>query len=44
MRQVTGHSLALINEQLALVEKHFPSEKELVDYLTNRGVELEKAQ
>ena len=44
MRQVTGHSLALINEHLALVEKHFPSEKELVDYLTNRGVELEKAQ
>jgi len=44
MRQVTGHSLALIKEHLALVEKHFPSEKELVDYLTNRGVELEKAQ
>jgi hypothetical protein len=44
MRQVTGHSLALINEHLALAEKHFPSEKDLVEYLTNRGVELEKAQ
>ena len=44
MRQVTGHSLALINEHLALAKKHFPSEKDLVDYLTNRGVELEKAQ
>jgi hypothetical protein len=44
MRQVTGHSLALVKEHLALAEKHFPSQKELVDYLTNRGVELEKAQ
>lgn len=44
MRQVTGHSLALIKEHLALAEKHFPSKKDLVDYLTNRGVELEKAQ
>ena len=44
MRQVTGHSLALINEHLALAKKHFPTEKDLVDYLTNRGVELEKAQ
>ncbi|HOA36630.1 MAG: DUF1670 domain-containing protein [Dethiobacteria bacterium] len=44
MRQVTGHSLALINEHLALAKKHFPTEKDLVDYLTNRGVDLEKAQ
>ncbi|HKM16910.1 MAG TPA: hypothetical protein VJ064_01650 [Limnochordia bacterium] len=44
MRQVTGHSLALVKEHLALAEKHFPTEKELVQYLTNRGVELEKAQ
>ncbi|MEW5786025.1 MAG: DUF1670 domain-containing protein [Bacillota bacterium] len=44
MRQVTGHSLALINEHLALAKKHFPAEKDLVDYLTNRGVDLEKAQ
>ena len=44
MRQVTGHSLALINEHLALAKKHFPAEKDLVGYLTNRGVDLEKAQ
>jgi hypothetical protein len=44
MRQVTGHSLTLINEHLALAKKHFPTEKDLVDYLTNRGVDLEKAQ
>jgi hypothetical protein len=44
MRQVTGHSMALIKEHLALADKHFPSEKDLVDYLANRGVELEKAQ
>jgi len=36
--------LALVKEHLALAEKHFPTEKELVQYLTNRGVELEKAQ
>lgn len=44
MRQVTGHSNALIKEHLALAEKHFSSDSELVEYLTNRGVELEKAQ
>lgn len=44
MRQVTGHSLALIEEHLALAEKHFPTTKAMVEYLANRGVELEKAQ
>ena len=44
IRQVTGHSLALIKEHLALVDKHFPTKQELVDYLSNRGVELENAQ
>ena len=44
MRQVMGHSMALIKEHLLLADKHFPSEKDLVDYLANRGVELEKAQ
>jgi hypothetical protein len=32
MRHVAGHSLALINEHLALADKHFPSEKELVEF------------
>lgn len=44
MRQVTGHSMALINVHLALAEKHFPSQNDLVEYLTSRGVELAKAQ
>jgi hypothetical protein len=39
MRQVTGHSLALINEHLALAKKHFPTESDLADYLINRGVD-----
>ncbi len=44
IRQVTGHGLALIKEHLALVDKHFPTKQELVNYLSNRGVELENAQ
>ncbi len=44
MRQVTGHTLALIEEHLALAERHFPTNNALVEYLANRGVELEKAQ
>ncbi len=44
IRQVTGHSLALIKEHLALVNKHFPTKQGLVEYLSNRGVELENAQ
>ncbi len=42
IRQVTGHSLALIKEHLALVNKHLPTKQVLVDYLSNR-VELENA-
>ena len=41
---VTGHSLAFIKEHLALFEKLFPAKEGLVNYLSNRGVELEKAQ
>lgn len=37
IRQVTSHSLALIEEHLALAEKHFPTNKALVEYLANRG-------
>ncbi len=44
IRQVTGHSIALVKEHLALAEKHFPTELALVEYLCGRGVELEKAQ
>ena len=44
MRQVTGHSLALINEHLALADKHFPNEQSLVEHLTSRGVDIQKAQ
>ncbi len=35
---------ALIKEHLALVDKHFPTKQGLIDYLSNRGVELENAQ
>jgi hypothetical protein len=31
----------MIKERLAPAEKHFASGKELIDYLTNRGVEPE---
>lgn len=37
MRQVIGLSMALIKEYLALAEKHFPSEYDLVAYLCTRG-------
>jgi len=42
--QVTGHSLMLTKKHLALVDKHFPTKQELVDYLSNCGVELENTQ
>ena len=42
MSRVTGHSLALIEEHLALADKHFPTREILGEYLTNRGVELEE--
>ena len=41
IRQITGHSLALIKEHLALIDKHFPTKQGLVEYLSNRGVKLE---
>jgi len=39
--RITGHSLHLIEEHLALADKHFPTEEALAGYLANRGVELE---
>ena len=44
IRQVTGHSIALITEHLALAEKHFPDEQSLVEHLTSLGVDVQKAQ
>ena len=44
IRQVTGHSIALITEHLALAEKHFPDEQSLVEHLSSRGVDFQKAQ
>ena len=41
MVQVTGHSMGLIEEHLALAEKHFPTREALIQYLTSRGVDLE---
>lgn len=40
--RVTGYSSRLLNEHLELVEKHFPTEEELVNYLGQRGIQLEK--
>ena len=39
--RVTGHSPHLIDEHLALADKHFGTEEALTGYLANRGVELE---
>jgi len=41
MCRVTGHSPQLIEEHLALADKHFPTEEALTGYLANRGVDLE---
>jgi hypothetical protein len=41
MCRITGHSLQLVEEHLALADKHFPTEEALAGYLANRGVELE---
>lgn len=41
--QVTGHSLSLIEEHLAIADKHFPTAEALTQYLTSRGVDLEDA-
>ena len=43
MVQVTGHSLSLIEEHLAIADKHFPTTEALTQYLTSRGVDLEEA-
>jgi len=40
--RVLGHGRKLIEEHLALAEKHFPTEEALVAYLEGRGVTLEK--
>ncbi|MDY0177596.1 MAG: DUF1670 domain-containing protein [Lentisphaeria bacterium] len=40
--RVMGHGRKLIEEHLALAEKHFPTEDALKEYLEGRGVALEK--
>ena len=40
MVQVTGHSLSLIEEHLAIADKHFPTREALAQYLAGRGVAL----
>lgn len=43
MVRVTGHSQRLLEEHLALVEKHFSDEAALEVYLGKRGITLEKS-
>lgn len=44
MMRITGHSQSLLEEHLALVEKHFPDDEEpLVSYTGKRGIKLEKS-
>jgi len=40
--RLIGHSRKLIEQHMAIAEKHFPTEEELVSYLERRGVALEK--
>ncbi|MDN5362023.1 MAG: hypothetical protein PWP70_1070, partial [Moorella sp. (in: firmicutes)] len=40
---ITGHSQSLLEEHLALVEKHFPDEESLVSYIGKSGIKLEKS-
>lgn len=40
--RVTGYGRSLLDEHLELVEKHFPTEEALAEYLGQRGVRLEK--
>jgi len=42
MVRVTGHSKKLLEEHLALAEKHFLVEKALETYLGQRCIKLEK--
>lgn len=41
--RVTGYGRSLLEEYLALVEKHFPTEDSLEEYLGQRGIKLEKS-
>ena len=41
--RVTGYGRSLLEEHLALVEKHFPTEDSLKEYLGQRGIKLEKS-
>jgi hypothetical protein len=43
MVRVTGHSKKLLEEHLALAEKHFPDDRALEAYLGQRGITLEKS-
>ncbi|NPV30737.1 MAG: DUF1670 domain-containing protein [Firmicutes bacterium] len=43
MPRITGHSKGLLEEHLALVEKHFPNQESMEAYLGNRGVKLEQS-
>ncbi len=40
--RVTGYGRSLLQEHLDLVDKHFPTEETLTEYLGQRGVKLEK--
>jgi len=40
--RVLGHSRKLIEEHMAIADKHFPTEEELASYLEGRGIALEK--
>ncbi len=44
IRQVTGHSTALLKEHIQIADKHFPKQSDLTAYLFDRGVDIEKAQ
>ena len=43
MLRITGYSPGLLEEHLALVEKHFPDEAALTAYLGRRGIKLEQS-
>ena len=43
MPRITGHTLGLLQEHLALAEKHFPTEAAMAEYLGSRGVTLERS-
>lgn len=43
MLRITSHSKGLLEEHLALVEKHFPNHEAMETYLGKRGIKLEKS-